>query len=197
MKHHPPLTEGSSSNSRFNSSVSPSKEEEEEDVSVSKDGSVARRPWESLWAPTRRQTVWGAETLHLGAAERDYYLWVIKFGVEEHQRSIQTKTANTKSLGLYECLHCYRFKETAMTEGLMDNLWVVLDVTLGVHILSMHIFVHVHTLHHNGTILTREQNLLFWRKSINWKCHVRNQLGLTRKTVVEVIYSLRPPQHCK
>lgn len=33
----------------------------------------------------------------------------------------------------------------------------------------------------------------------SWKCHdVRNQLGLTRVTVVvEVLYSLRPPQHCK
>lgn len=138
----------------------------------------------------------------VSAASHDYVSSVINVTIKPSHKwelldVIQTKTANTKSLGLYECLHCYRFKETAMTEGLMDNLWVVLDVTLGVHILSMHIFVHVHTLHHNGTILTREQNLLFWRKSINWKCHVRNQLGLTRKTVVEVIYSLRPPQHCK
>lgn len=60
----------------------------------------------------------------------------------------------------------------------------------------MHIFIHFIMKPFCANLSIHVQNLQFWWKSINWKYHdVRNQLGLTRVTVVvEVLYSLRPPQ---
>lgn len=101
---------------------------------------------------------------------------------------IQTKTAGEKSTGPYECIHHYRLQEMT-NEGLMNNLWSNAVVAS---------FLQAHNCADGRTVLTQEQNLLFWRTSVHWKCHkVMNQLSLTRITVVEVIFSLRPPQHCK
>lgn len=60
----------------------------------------------------------------------------------------------------------------------------------------MHLFMHFTIKWFLCQFVNSYKNLQFWRKSINWKCQdVRNQLGLTRVTVVvEVLYSLRPPQ---
>lgn len=73
----------------------------------------------------------------------------------------------------------------------MDNLRIVHDITcLG----SMHIFMHFIMKRLCADLSIHVQNPQLWWKSINWK-YVRNQLGLTRVTVVvEVLYSLRPPQ---
>lgn len=69
--------------------------------------------------------------------------------------------------------------------------------------ISMHYFIHVHELYNETASVPIHQFMYKscqrWWKSIDRKSHdVRNQLNLTGLTVVvEVLYSLRPPQHCK